>query len=583
MIKHVDYIWNTTSFPTWNKNNIIDTGVFAESDCEIRVAYQGAGANVDRIVGFSQESTAGDNDDFRIFYYSNGTFDWGNQRSNGVGSTLSGFIGSGVDYDITMGNGWLYNNLTSSYIYQSSTATYNHNCSIRVDVGGQKVKSLQIKNGGVVVFDAFAAFDNSSNVIGLYDTVSDMMFTNNSLNLTYGEIINTFEISPESMSFDYTGGTSSLAITTDEGWTASTNDSWITLSSTAGTGNSTITVTVNENTSFQAKLGVVTVTDGSDTLTCTISQDKNPVLVKSDNIYFEDTKVNKMYLNGSLIYQNIFDLVFDIDTTEVEMEYTGGTFSATITANRPWSLTTPEWISASTVSGSGNANVTFTVDYNYDSRRSGNITISCNGVSKAISVEQGAESNVHYISSLTFVSNACINTGIYPTLETRSELYDVYFPSGLRYKIMFGANNSDTDYNWYRIRTEVHDYELNAAFGLRSSVTVTYPIQGNFYFDKTGLIYEHTDSTTQSIILNTTRTNTINYPIYIAAVGDNNSIGYTCNIENFTVGIVKIYDNGILVGDFRPALDENDVPCYYDEVTQQYFYNQGSGTITGNE
>lgn len=27
--------------------------------------------------------------------------------------------------------------------------------------------------------------------------------------------------------------------------------------------------------------------------------------VKSDNIYFEDTKVNKMYLNGALIYQNI--------------------------------------------------------------------------------------------------------------------------------------------------------------------------------------------------------------------------------------------------------------------------------------
>lgn len=327
MIKHVDYIWNATSFPTWNKNNIIDTGIFAESDCEIRIAYQGAGANVDRIVGFSQESTAGDSDDFRIFYYSNGSFDWGNARSSNLG--LSGFIGSGVDYDITMGNGWLYNNLTSSYIYQSSTATYNHNCSIRVDVGGQKVKSLQIKNGGVVVFDAFAALDNSSNVVGLYDTVSDTMFTNNSLNLTYGEIINTFEISPETMELPYSGGSSALTITTDEGWTASTNDSWLTLSSTAGTGDSTINVTASENASFQAKIGTITVTDGNDTLTCSISQEKHPVFVKSNNIYFEDTKVNKMYLNGAIIYQNVA-ITHEIDYSKEYLTFdvlTGGTIN----------------------------------------------------------------------------------------------------------------------------------------------------------------------------------------------------------------------------------------------------------------
>lgn len=291
MIKHVDYIWNTTSFPTWNNNNILDTGVFAENDCEIRVVYQGAGANIDRIVGFSQEGSAGDNDDFRIFYYSNGTFDWGNQRSSNIAGGIGGFIGSGVDYDITMGNGWLYNNLTSSYLYQSSTATYNHNCSIRVDVGGQKVKSLQIKNGGVVVFDAFAALDNSNNVIGLYDTVSDTMFTNNSLNLTYGEIIDTFEISPENMSFGFSGGTSALTITAEDGWTASTSDSWITLSSTSGTGDSTINVTVQLNKG-QERTGYVNVTDGSDTLTCTISQDKYPVLVPYNNLYINGNRVN---------------------------------------------------------------------------------------------------------------------------------------------------------------------------------------------------------------------------------------------------------------------------------------------------
>ena len=291
MIKHVDYIWNTTSFPTWNRNSIIDTGIFAQDDCEIRVAYQGAGATVDRIVGFSQESSAGDNDDFRIFYYNNGSFDWGSQRQSYIAGGIGSFIGSGVDYDITMGNGWLYNNLTSSYLYQGSASTYNHNCSIRVDVGGQKVKSLQIKNGGIVVFDAFAALDNSDDVIGLFDTVSDTMFTNSSLNLTYGEITSTIEISSENMSFDYTGGTSALTITAEEGWAASIGSEWLTLSSESGTGNSEITVTAQLNKG-QERTGYIVIADDSNTSVCTISQKNYPVLVPYNNIYINGNRIN---------------------------------------------------------------------------------------------------------------------------------------------------------------------------------------------------------------------------------------------------------------------------------------------------
>ena len=291
MIKHVDYIWNTTSFPTWSRNNIIDTGIFAQDDCEIRVAYQGAGATVDRIVGFSQESTAGDNDDFRIFYYNDGSFDWGSQRASSIAGSIGGFIGNGVDYDITMGNGWVYNNLTSLYLYQGSTSTYNHNCSIRVDVGGQKVKSLQIKNGGIVVFDAFAALDNSNNVIGLFDTVSDTMFTNSSLNLTYGEIINTIEIIPENISFDYTGGTSALTITAEEGWAASIGSEWLTLSSESGIGNSEITVTAQLNKG-QERIGYIVIADDINTSVCTISQKAYPIIVPYNNIYINGNRIN---------------------------------------------------------------------------------------------------------------------------------------------------------------------------------------------------------------------------------------------------------------------------------------------------
>ena len=42
----------------------------------------------------------------------------------------------------------------------------------------------------------------------------------------------------------------------------------------------------------------------------------------------------------------------------------------------------------------------------------------------------------------------------------------------------------------------------------------------------------------------------------------------------------KIYNNGTLVRNFIPALDQNNVPCLYDEVTGQFFYNSGTGTFS---
>lgn len=39
----------------------------------------------------------------------------------------------------------------------------------------------------------------------------------------------------------------------------------------------------------------------------------------------------------------------------------------------------------------------------------------------------------------------------------------------------------------------------------------------------------------------------------------------------------KIYDNDILVRDMVPVLDSDGIPCMYDKVTNQIFYNNGTG------
>lgn len=71
---------------------------------------------------------------------------------------------------------------------------------------------------------------------------------------------------------------------------------------------------------------------------------------------------------------------------------------------------------------------------------------------------------------------------------------------------------------------------------------------------------------------NSTRSNSTNAFKIGQTSGTN---GYDIKIYNW-----KFYDgNNNLVRNFIPCLDTNDVPCFYDSVTKQTFYNAGTGTF----
>jgi hypothetical protein len=68
------------------------------------------------------------------------------------------------------------------------------------------------------------------------------------------------------------------------------------------------------------------------------------------------------------------------------------------------------------------------------------------------------------------------------------------------------------------------------------------------------------------------------YPktFYIFACNDNTD--GAISFSSIRVEYIKIWDKeGVLVRNFIPALDENDVPSLYDKVTRRYYYNEGSG------
>lgn len=42
----------------------------------------------------------------------------------------------------------------------------------------------------------------------------------------------------------------------------------------------------------------------------------------------------------------------------------------------------------------------------------------------------------------------------------------------------------------------------------------------------------------------------------------------------------KVWENDTLVRDIIPVLDENNVPCMYDKITNTFYYNQSSGSFS---
>ena len=272
------------------------------------------------------------------------------------------------DYSITYGNS-VSETLNGMFI--GSLNGFNQ------PIKKENLYEFIIYEGSVEVAHYLPYGDTETGYGLLYDTVSGNYLTANEPSKTTA-IFPQFSIEPENMSFGYTGGASALTITADEGWTASTNDSWITLSSTSGTGNSTINITAQLNKG-QYRTGSITVTDGNTNVSCTITQSKYPVLLYCENLFKNGNTINKMYKGNVVLRENLY--MFNVDMNEIEFEKSGGTEQVAINSTKVWTATAPNWITLSSYSGRS-GNITITVA-SADTSRDGNIVID-NGINQKI-------------------------------------------------------------------------------------------------------------------------------------------------------------------------------------------------------
>lgn len=155
------------------------------------------------------------------------------------------------------------------------------------------------------------------------------------------------------------GGTVSIAFTTNKEWTAETNASWLHLSAASGnTGKNTVTVTVDKNETLDGRSATVSVTCGTDTKRVTVNQLQKDVLV----------------LNGSDI------------TVKAEGETVNITLSANVEVTAQADV---DWITVAATKGLTECTFAITVDANetYDAR-TGHVTFSSVAGNGSITIDQ---------------------------------------------------------------------------------------------------------------------------------------------------------------------------------------------------
>lgn len=176
----VDYIWEDST--GYDRTHCLNTGIeHNDVNTYVEIKYIARGSNSDRMVGYQpgDSGCTGDDADYRIFGFQNGTFDYANGRS----STSKVLNIVDEEYDIIIGRGTCFDNTTQTLIANLpyGDTVPSPGCPIYVDVSLIKVKEVKIVIGTTVLFDGIAAYKNGE--YGLYDLVSQQLITNSNISI----------------------------------------------------------------------------------------------------------------------------------------------------------------------------------------------------------------------------------------------------------------------------------------------------------------------------------------------------------------------------------------------------------------
>ena len=192
-----------------------------------------------------------------------------------------------------------------------------------------------------------------------------------------GEASQTVTVNQEALDLDFSvnvsevkfsakdGEERTLQISTNGNWSISGGASWLDVKPTSGSGNATVTLTVEGNEEFEDRKCSLTISanDGKASASVSVKQEAQEVNLSVD--------------------------VYELNFSEKE----GDVQNLRITSNADWKIAgIPEWLDLSSTSGSGSTTIKLTSNSfnNSSSSRSAVLLVEANGVSKEVKVFQKA-------------------------------------------------------------------------------------------------------------------------------------------------------------------------------------------------
>ena len=193
----------------------------------------------------------------------------------------------------------------------------------------------------------------------------------------------TFDVATTTLTFNDKQETQTISVATDGTWQAYSSADWIQITPESATGNSTLSITVLENTTDGERTGSVNITMGDASATVAVIQ------------------------KGKY---------FTIDNSLLDFTSKGGELGVSITTNAPWSSRIDgnvDWLSLSPTSGDANAEVKITATDNASvNSRSANVYFDALGRNVNILVTQKARYLTVDANELLFYSKGGTSNSI---------------------------------------------------------------------------------------------------------------------------------------------------------------------------
>lgn len=192
-----------------------------------------------------------------------------------------------------------------------------------------------------------------------------------------------------------------------------------------------------------------------------------------------------------------------------------------------------------------------------------------------VSKELKSADGVNYVEYIESTGTQYIDTDFKPNQDTRVVLdFKLASENTTNYRGIFGVRDTTADTAalqyllWnYPSTTFRTDY-----FGTNKTFEIT---------DRTKRLLVDKDKNVVTIngqiITNTAGSGQCAKNLYLLCANNGGSAAYFTDARVYSC---QIYDNGVLVRDFRPCLDSDGVVCLYDKLNQTYYYNAGTGEFT---